>query len=384
MKKVITGNQAAAHAARLAKPNVVAVYPITPQTSVSEMMADFVAKGLLKAQLIRVESEHSVMAALIGAAQTGARTFTATSSHGLALMHELLHWATGARLSIVMVNINRAMGTPWTIWCDHLDSLSQRDTGWMQFYCESSQEALDTVLQAYKLAEQVNLPAMVNLDGFYLSHTVEPVDIPEQELVDAFLPARNPSYKLDVDDPHSFGALTSPEHYYELRYKAQKEMEQAKNLLKQINSDYSQIFGRSYPAVEKVQTEDAETILLTIATTVGTCRWTVKKLRKQGYKVGLVKLKMFRPFPAEDLLEAIPEGPRIVVLDRNLSIGMGGIIQQELKSVFHSAGRRNQIFSAIAGLGGRDITPVQIEQVVNQSLHDMYTADQINWLGGKI
>ena len=384
MKKVITGNQAAAHAARLAKPNVVAVYPITPQTSVSEMMAEFVAKGLLKAQLIRVESEHSVMAALIGAAQTGARTFTATSSHGLALMHELLHWAAGARLPIVMVNVNRAMGTPWTIWCDHLDSLSQRDTGWMQFYCESSQEALDTVLQAYKLAEQVNLPAMVNLDGFYLSHTVEPVDIPEQELVDAFLPTRNPLYKLDVEDPHSFGALTSPEHYYELRYKAQKDMEKARDLIKQVNSEYSQIFGRSYPAVEKVQTEDAEIILLTIATTVGTCRWTVKKLRKQGLKIGLVKLKMFRPFPAEDLLEAIPDGPRIVVLDRNLSIGMGGIIQQELKSVFHSAGRRNQIFSAIAGLGGRDITPVQIEQVVNQSLHDMYAADQINWLGGKI
>ena len=384
MKKVITGNQAAAHAARLAKPNVVAVYPITPQTSVSEMMAEFVAKGLLKAQLIRVESEHSVMAALIGAAQTGARTFTATSSHGLALMHELLHWAAGARLPIVMVNVNRAMGTPWTIWCDHLDSLSQRDTGWMQFYCESSQEALDTVLQAYKLAEQVNLPAMVNLDGFYLSHTVEPVDIPEQELVDAFLPLRNPLYKLDVEDPHSFGALTSPEHYYELRYKAQKDMEKARDLIKQVNSEYSQIFGRSYPAVEKVQTEDAEIILLTIATTVGTCRWTVKKLRSEGVKVGLVKLKMFRPFPAEDLIEAIPEGPRIVVIDRNLSIGMGGIIQQELKSAFYSVGRRNQVFSAIAGLGGRDITPVHIEQVVNQSLHDMYAADQINWLGGKI
>ncbi|OGC78697.1 MAG: pyruvate ferredoxin oxidoreductase [candidate division Zixibacteria bacterium RBG_16_50_21] len=384
MKKVITGNHAVAHAARLAKPGVVAVYPITPQTSVSELMAEFVAKGQLKARLIRVESEHSVMAALIGASMAGARTFTATSSQGLALMHELLHWAAGARLPIVMVNVNRSMGSPWTIWCDHLDSLSQRDTGWMQFYCESSQEALDTVLQAYKLSEQVNLPCMVNLDGFYLSHTVEPVDIPEQALVDAFLPPRKPLYKLDIDDPHSFGALTSPEHYYELRYKAQKEMESAKELIKQTNSEFSQIMGRSWLPVEAIQTKDAEIIIVTMATTVGTCRWTVKKLRQQGLKVGLVKLKMFRPFPAEDLLEAIGEGPRVVVLDRNLSAGMGGIIQQELKNIFYSAGRRNQIFSAIVGLGGRDITPEQIELVVKQSLKDMYAADQINWLGGKI
>ena len=384
MKKVITGNQAAAHAARLARPDVVAVYPITPQTSVSEMMAEFVAKGLLKARLIRVESEHSVMAALIGASMTGARTFTATSSHGLALMHELLHWAAGARLPIVMVNVNRAMGTPWTIWCDHLDSLSQRDTGWMQFYCESSQEALDTVLQAYKLAEKVNLPAMVNLDGFYLSHTVEPVDIPEQDLVDAFLPTRIPLYRLDISDPHSFGALTSPEHYYELRYKAQKQMEQVKQIIKTVNAEFSRIFGRSWPPVEAIETQDAEIIIVTMATAVGTCRWTIRRLRQQGLRVGLVKLKMFRPFPGEDLLEAIPEGPRVLVLDRNLSLGLGGIIQQEIKNVFYSAGRRNQIFSAIAGLGGRDITPEQIELAVKQSRQDMYAAGQINWLGGKI
>lgn len=384
MKKVITANQAAAHAARLARPNVVAVYPITPQTSISEMMAEFVAKGLLKAHLIRVESEHSVMAALIGASQTGARTFTATSSHGLALMHELLHWAAGARLPIVMVNVNRAMGTPWTIWCDHLDSLSQRDTGWMQFYCESSQEALDTVLQAYKLAEQISLPAMVNLDGFYLSHTVEPVDIPDQDLVDAFLPPRHPLYKLDVEDPHSFGALTTPEHYYELRYKAQREMERAKESIKKVDNEFSQVFGRSHPAVEAVQTEDAEIIIVAMATTVGTCRWTVRKLRQEGKKVGLVKLKMFRPFPGEDLLAAIPEGAKVIVIDRNLSLGMGGIIQQELKTVFYSADRKNQIFTAVAGLGGRDITPEHIQQVVNNSLKDLYAVDQINWVGGKI
>lgn len=265
-----------------------------------------------------------------------------------------------------------------------LRTTSQRDTGWLQFYCESGQEALDTVLQAYRLAEQISLPIMVNLDGFYLSHTVEPVDIPEPELVGAFLPPRKPLFLLDPENPHSFGALTGPEHYYELRYKAQKAMDEAKQMIKKVDLEFSQVFGRSYPAVEAVLTQDADIIIVTLSTVVGTCRWTIKKLRQEGLRVGLVKLRMFRPFPAEDLLEAIPEGPRVLVLDRNLSIGMGGIIQQELKNAFYSAGRRNSVFSAVAGLGGRDITPELIEKVIKQSLLDMYAADQINWLGGKI
>ena len=225
MKKVITGSHAVSHAVRLSRAEVITAYPITPQTSIVELLSEFCASGELKANFVKVESEHSAMATLIGSEAAGARSFTATSSHGLALMHEMLHWALGARLPIVLANVNRAMGTPWSIWVDHNDSLSQRDTGWIQVYAESGQEVLDSIIMAFKIAEQIRLPFMVNLDGFLLSHTVEPVDIPEQEVVDQYLPPLHLDNILDVDDPHAIGNLTTPDYYFELRYKAQKAFE---------------------------------------------------------------------------------------------------------------------------------------------------------------
>lgn len=219
MKKVITGNHAVSFGAQLSRVQVISAYPITPQTQIVELLSEFCASGKLKAKFIKVESEHSAMAACVAASQTGTRAFTATSAHGLALMHEVLHWAAGARLPIVMAEVNRAMGPGWSVWTDQNDSLSQRDTGWLQFYCESNQEVLDTCLIAFRVAEQISMPVMFVLDAFVLSHTSEAVDIPDQELADKFLPPFQPEWKLDLADPRAFGGLSNPDHYYELRYK---------------------------------------------------------------------------------------------------------------------------------------------------------------------
>jgi pyruvate/2-oxoacid:ferredoxin oxidoreductase alpha subunit len=233
--EVTTGNHAVSHGVRLARAEVISAYPITPQTQVVELLSQFCEEGLLKARFIKVESEHSAMAALVGAASTGARTFTATSAQGLALMHEMLHWAAGARLPIVMANVNRAMGAPWSVWTDQNDSLSQRDTGWLQIYCESNQEVLDTVLQSFKLAETVRLPVMLILDAFVLSHTAEPVEIPDPEDADRFLPPYRPGLRLDPSDPHAFNGLTTPDSYMEFRVAMQESMIQALEVAKSVD-----------------------------------------------------------------------------------------------------------------------------------------------------
>jgi pyruvate/2-oxoacid:ferredoxin oxidoreductase alpha subunit len=229
--RVVTGNHAVSHGARLARVQVISAYPITPQTQVVELLSKLCEDGELDARFLKVESEHSAMAALIGASAAGARAFTATSSHGLALMHEMLHWAAGARLPIVLANINRSMGTPWSVWTDQNDSLSQRDTGFMQIYCESNQEVLDSVIQAYRLAEKVYLPVMIILDAFVLSHTAEPVEFPTQESVDRYLPPYQPQFRLDTSNPAAFGGLTTPENYMELRMNCRLRMRSSANYL---------------------------------------------------------------------------------------------------------------------------------------------------------
>ncbi len=244
MKKVIMGNHALSYGAKLARSQVIAAYPITPQTQVVELLSEMCADGTLDAKFIKVESEHSAMAASLGASLAGARTFTATSSQGLALMHEMLHWASGGRLPVVMGDINRAMAPGWSIWTDQNDSLSQRDTGWIQFYCASNQEVVDTVIQAFKVSEKMLIPSMVILDAFALSHTYEVVDIPDQAKVDAYLPPFRPKYKLTTADPHAFFGLTAPEHYMELRYKLQKDMELVAGLVEETGREYEEVFGR--------------------------------------------------------------------------------------------------------------------------------------------
>ncbi len=369
MKKVIIGNHAVSWGVRLARAEVIAAYPITPQTQIVEELAEMCAAGTLKARFIKVESEHSAMAACIGAAATGARAFTATSSQGLLLMHELLHWAAGGRLPIVMADVNRAVAPGWTVWTDQNDTLSQRDTGWIQFYCETNQEVLDTTVQAFKLAEAVGLPVMIVLDAFYLSHTSEPVDIPEPADVDAFLPARVPQFKLDTDDPHAYGALTTPAVYMEMRMRQQEAMEQARTVMTQVDEEWGQRFGRRYGAIEAYRAEGAEIVLVTSGTITSTARYVVNALRDKGEKVGLLKIKMFRPFPTEAIRAALEGVPQVAVLDRNISPGRSGIFAEEIRAALYDvpADRRPGIHGYIVGLGGRDVTPETIIDCVDRT-----------------
>jgi pyruvate/2-oxoacid:ferredoxin oxidoreductase alpha subunit len=381
-RKVITGNYAVSYGAALARAQVIAAYPITPQTQIVELLADFCAEGLLQAKFIKVESEHSAMAACIGASAVGARAFTATSAQGLALMHEMLHWAAGARLPVVLANVNRAMGPPWSIWTDQNDSLSQRDTGWIQYYCESNQEALDTVIQAYKVAERVSLPAMLVLDAFFLSHTSEPVEIPEQGLVDRYLPPYRPKYKLDLADPRAFGGITMPSEYFELRYKIQKAMEEALAVAEEADLEFKRLFGRGYGLVEPYRLEGAELALVTSGTVTSTARLVIDRLRAEGERVGLLKVRLFRPFPTSLVREHLLGIPKIAVIDRNISFGHGGIFAQEIKSALYNYGQP-PLFGFIAGLGGRDITPELIEEIIEYALSHDRPEEEIIWMGVK-
>ena len=381
---VMEGTHAASYAVKLARVQVIAAYPITPQTSVVEKLSEIVSDGELDAKFIKVESEHSAMACCIGSSISGARAFTATSSQGLALMHELLHWAAGSRLPIVMVNVNRAMAPPWSIYVDHNDSLSQRDTGWLQFYAESNQEVTDTVLQAYKIAETVSLPVMINLDAFVLSHTSEPVAIPKQELVDEFLPARKASFKVDTSDPRAFGALIGPEAYMEMRYKLYQAMEDARSVIREVDRDFANMFGRSYGGlVEEYMAEDAETVLITSATAVSTARIAVDELRSMGFPVGLMKIRTFRPFPVDEIRALAKHVRKIGVMDRNVSFGATGIIYQETKAVLYNAPDRPAVFGFIAGLGGRDITPETINEIFSYLMNHEEPVSEAVWVGLK-
>lgn len=383
MKKMLKGNHAVSYGVLRSRAKVIAAYPITPQSSIVELLSEFCADKELDAKFIKVESEHSAMASCIGASATGVRTFTATSSHGLALMHEMLHWASGARFPVVLSNVNRALGSPWSIWTDQNDSLSQRDTGWLQFYCESNQEALDTVIQAFKISEEVMLPSMQVLDAFVLSHTSEPVDIPKQEKVDEFLPEYKPKFKLDIADPRTFGSLTTPDNYFELRYKIQKAMEEAKSVIQSVDKEFKEQFGRSYGLVERYYLEDAHLALVTSGTITSTARHVVNRLRDKGHKVGLLKIKTFRPFPHEEVVESLEKAKKIAVIDRNISFGQEGIFFQELKSCLYNNGAGVPIFGFITGLGGRDVTPEVIEDILTYASENKEPKDNIIWMGVK-
>ncbi|WP_456320855.1 pyruvate ferredoxin oxidoreductase [Palaeococcus sp. (in: euryarchaeotes)] len=368
MKKVVSGNYAAAYAAKHARVEVVAAYPITPQTSIIEKIAEFLANGEVEnLQYVPVESEHSAMAACIGASATGARTFTATSAQGLALMHEMLHWAAGARLPVVMVNVNRAMAPPWSVWDDQTDSLAQRDTGWMQFYAENNQEVYDGVLMAFKIAEKVNLPAMIIESAFILSHTYDIVDMPEQEKIDEFLPPRKPLYTLtDFDNPISVGSLATPNDYYEFRYKIARAMEEAKEVIKEVGKEFGERFGRDYSQmIELYRTEDAEIVFMGLGSLMGTVKEAVDVLRNEGYKVGAAKVRWFRPFPKEELYELAKNVKGIAVLDRNFSFGQEGILFNEAKGSLYNTDAKPLMKNYIVGLGGRDFTVQDVKKIAD-------------------
>lgn len=355
--KVITGNEAAAHGARLSRVEIVPAYPITPQTTIVEQIAEFIANGEMRAELMRVESEYAAMGACIGASLMGARTFTATSSQGLAFMHELTHWAAGSRLPIVMGIVNRALAPPWNIWSDQQDALSQRDTGWLSLICENNQEILDTCIQAYRIVEhpEVLLPVMFSFDGFALSHTAEPVEIPSQEKVDDFLPEPIRPPLLDVDDPTTLFSVAAPEQYMELRYWMDKAAHVAKQLISKVDREFGKKFGRSHGGLLKgYKLEGANVVLLAAGSICGTVREVVDSMRRRGEKVGMIKLRSFRPFPREELRRACEDLKVMGVLDQSCSFGMGGIIFSDAAAALQPLDL--SVLDFIAGLGGRDIT----------------------------
>jgi pyruvate ferredoxin oxidoreductase alpha subunit len=345
MLTIATGNKAVADAVRDARPAVVAAYPITPQTEIVEQIANYVAGGELGAEYIPVESEHSAMAACIGASATGVRTFTATSSHGLVYMCEMLHWAVGARLPIVMANANRALGPGWNIWAEHTDSLSMRDTGWLQVYVGSVQEAYDATLMAFRIAEHTNvlLPVMVNLDGFTLTHitqsleTVDPGD---------FIPEVALPYAIDVEHPGGYGTLTPPGEYYKFRWDIERSMRSAVAVIEETQAEFEKRFGRKYGMTEEYLCDDAEVILVAMGTLGKEMEIAVDRLRSEGVKAGSLRIRWFRPFPDLDLA-----GKEVVVIDRDYSFGFGGIVAHAIASKYDVP-----LYSVIAGLGGQEVT----------------------------
>jgi len=380
MKKVIEASTAVALGVKLCNPAVIPMYPITPQTHIVERLADYINDGLLKSEMIHVESEHSAISAALGAEAMGVRVFTATASQGLALMHEILFVVAGMRLPVVMAVANRALSAPINIWNDHQDSISERDTGWIQLYVESAQEALDTLIQAYKIAEnrKVLLPVMVCLDGFTLSHVYEPVDIPEKKDVDKFLPKYNPLFKLDPEKPVTMGPIGFPNTYMEFRKATHEAMLNSIEIIKNANDDFKKSFNRAYGngLIETYKINDAEYAVATMGTACGTTRVVVDELRKQGKKVGLIKIKSFRPFPKQEIISCCKNLKGIAVLDRNISLGNEGALYTELRSAFYNQEKKPIIKGFIAGLGGRDITPDHIRTAFKK----IETSNNSEWL----
>jgi pyruvate/2-oxoacid:ferredoxin oxidoreductase alpha subunit len=369
LRKLLSGNYAIAEAVRMAKAQLIPAYPITPQTPIYERLSEMEFQGILPGIMVRVESEHSAMAMCISASLAGTRVFTATSSQGLALMHEMLHYASGNRVPVVMGCVNRALAVPWSFGSDQTDTLSQRDTGWIQFYCEDNQEAFDTVLQAYKVSETVLFPSMVVIDAFFNSHFIEPMDMPEQDLVDRFLPQGMIPERFNMDEPAFVSNVaTSAADYSRFRARGFRDMEKATAVVKEVDEEYRTIFGRGYGIMEAVQTEDAEIVLVTSGSMTSTARVAVKAMRDRGLKVGLLKMKTFRPFPAIEAAEALKGVKKVAVVDRNISIGKEGIFCQELKSALYNSSVRPLIYGYIAGLDGLDVSPGTLENVVVSAL----------------
>ncbi len=380
MKEFMTGNHAVARAVKLCRTPLIAAYPITPQTPIYEKLSEWEALGELNGIMMRTESEHSAMASCIAASLTGVRTFTATSSQGIALMHEMLHFAAGCRVPVVMANVNRLLAAPWGFWADQLDSLSQRDTGWIQFYCENGQEALDSVIQAYKIAEQVFLPTMICLEAFFVSHFMEPVDIPDQEQVDRFLPPLDLPHRFDIDKPGYLVPVVPPELYRKYKHMAQISMNSVKEIADRVDHEYRDEFGRGYGIIEPVMLEDAEIVIVTAGSITSTARIAIKALREQGHRVGLLKIRLFRPFPVEAVRDALRGKKKIAVIDRNISLGSGGIFCQELRAALVHSPDHPLTFSYIAGVGGTDVDPEIIQKIAFDVESRTESTDQPIWI----
>lgn len=357
MKRVITGDHAVAIGAKLCRVEVVPAYPITPQTLIIEHIAEFINDGEMDAKFMTMESEHSVMSAAAGASAAGARTFTATASQGLAYMHEMVYATAPLRLPVVMANVNRSLSTPPGIWIEYNDSMAERDSGWLQVYVEDNQEALDMIIQSYRIAEdkRVLLPIMPCLDGFVLSHTVEPVEVPDSSEVDSFLPPYEPDVFLDPENPALMGMLMPPQYFMEMRRQTDKAVESAKEVTGEVNREFAKVFGRNYGGlVDTYMMEDAQIALITIGTVTSTARKVVDDMRRAGKKVGIVKLRFFRPFPADELRSALSDMGAVGVVDRSISYNGGGPVFGEVRSALY--GMTMPVINHLAGIGGRDVT----------------------------
>ncbi len=360
----IEGSLAVAEAVAHCRPDVVAAYPISPQTHIVEGLSRLVKSGRLSpCAYLNVESEFAAMSACIGASAAGARTYTATASQGLLLMSEAVFNASGLGLPIVMTVANRAIGAPINIWNDHSDSMSQRDSGWLQLYARTNQEAVDLHVQAFRIAEELSLPVMVCMDGFILTHAVEQVDMPTQEQVDAFLPPYEPRQVLDPDDPVSIGAMVGPEAFMEVRYLAHATQMQALDLIPQVGAEFAAAFGRdSGGLVHPYRCDDAETILVALGSVLGTIEDVVDEARADGVKVGVLGIGSFRPFPLDQVRAALAGAKRVVVVEKALAVGIGGIVSMNVRTAL--SGVQLAGYTVVAGLGGRPISKASLHRLV--------------------
>ena len=383
MKEFLEGSRAVAEIIKLCKPGVISAYPITPQTHIVEELAQMVADGELNAQFVNVESEHSAASVVLGAVATGVRAFTATSSQGLLYMAEVLFNISGLRLPLVMTCANRAISAPINIWNDMQDSISLRDSGWIQLYAENIQEAADLHLVGYRLSEDksIMLPVMVCMDGFILTHGMETVDIPKQEEVDKFLPAYKPLYKLDPAQPLTMGMLADPDYYLETRFAIQETFKDVLKMIPKINEEFKNHFGRDYKdgLIEEYFTRDAEKVIVAMGSVCGTIKEVVDAQRAKGKKVGLLKIISYRPFPYTRVYDILKDVPRVAVLDKAVSPGAYAPLAIEVKAAFFGKKKSPKVVSSfVAGLGGRDITLESVKEIFGKLTQKEITLEFID------
>jgi pyruvate/2-oxoacid:ferredoxin oxidoreductase alpha subunit len=399
MHIIENGNVAAALGVKLAQAQVIAAYPITPQTPLTEKLSEFIELGEMKAQYVMVESEHSALATCIAASSTGARTFTATSANGLLYMHEQVHWAAGARLPIVMCVVNRAVGAPWNIWNDHQDSVSQRDTGWIQIHACDHQQIIDGILKAFALAEAVSIPVMLCYDGYLLSHTYMPFEVPDEAQVAKFLKPFKPAYALDPADPANLNTVTLPDTrvdvegevahgYMEIRYLLQEDMREALNVAQQLEDDFAKVFGRGGDALlEPYRCEDAEYVVVGMGSVTYQLHDVIDTLRNEGTKVGVMGVRFYRPFPDEALAEVLRGKRGVIVIEKALSYGYEGALCSDVKAALYDRAVSNAggpaVTGLIAGIGGREIRTADLAVAVRDTISGTSWTDA-NWIGIKL
>ncbi len=397
MHIIESGNVAAATGVMLSRAQVIAAYPITPQTPLTEKLSEFVESGQLEAEYIPVESEHSAMAVCIAASTAGTRAFTATSANGLLYMNEQLHWAVGARLPIVMCVANRGIGAPWTVWNDQQDSISQRDVGWIQLYASDHQQIIDSVIKAFKLGQTVNIPVMVCYDGYLLSHTYMPFERPDQEKVDAFLPSYTPKHFLDPENPGNFNTVTLPDirpgvdgnlepGYIEIRHNLQEDLRAALDVYADIDAEFASIFGRGgNPFVEKYRCDDAEFVAVCMGSLSYQLRDVIDIMRDRGVPVGVMGVQMYRPFPDRAIIDSLADRAGVIIFEKALSYGNQGTLYADIKSALYSSTQRPVIQNYILGLGGREIKTQHLIDALEETCGSPQAIeDTPRWIGLKL